>query len=289
MQNRGGFFFVVTFGFVMKKLLLLLVLFVACNTMAFAQRSGFEFRQRMDTLKLLGKSILGGRTDSVRIASNEKFLSLMQETLNNPASFKVPLDSVSNVSLLTSPDGLIRVYAWTLPKVDMSAYTYFGFVQHYDKKRKKLKVIRLKDASAMMENPQAQKLKAENWYGAVYYDILESKRGGKKYYSLLGWKGTNRATTKKVIDVMYFKKDSLMFGYPLFKSEKGYVNRVVFEYAAEAVMALRYESSKKMIVFDHLSDTGNNTTGPDGKYDAYKLVKGRWEFVKDVDVSRFSD
>ena len=273
----------------MKKLLLVIALFIAGRTIAFSQTGEVNFRQRMDTLKMLGKSILSGRTDSMRSATNAKFLTLMQETLNNPESFKASFDSVSNVSLLISPDNLVRVYTWTLPKVDMSAYTYFGFVQHYDKKKKKVTAARLHDASAMVENPQSQKLKAESWYGAVYYDILESKRGGKKYYTLLGWKGNDRITTKKVLEVMYLKKDSVMFGYPHFKGEKGYTNRVVFEYASEAVMVLRYEPSKKMIVFDHLSETGNNTAGPDGKYDAYKLVKGRWEFVKDVDVSQFPD
>ena len=287
-NKSGRIFFVITFGFVMKKLLSFIVLFFGGTVIAFSQ-SSTDLRPLMDTLKVLGKSVLGGRTDSIRVAANQRFLLLMQETLNNPASFKASFDSVTNVSLLTSADDLVRVYTWTLPKADMSAYTYFGIVQHYDEKKKKVKVSRLDDASAAMENPQSLKLKAENWYGAVYYDIIESKRGGKKYYTLLGWKGNNRITTKKVMDVMYFKRDSVMLGYPLFKSEKGYVNRVVFEYAAEAVMALRYESSKTMIVFDHLSESGNHAAGPDGKYDAYKLVKGRWEFIKDVDVSRFSD
>src|SRR5262249_47437368 len=157
-------------------------------------------------------------------------------------------DSVTNVSRLSSPDNLFKIYTWTLPKVDMSDYKFFGFVQYYvtDKKKvKKLSVVRLNDASAMSENPQSMKLKPETWFGAVYYHILESKKGGKKYYTLLGWKGNDRTTTKKLIDVMYFTKDSLMLGYPLFKSEKGYINRVVFEYASEAVMSLHYEPSKK--------------------------------------------
>jgi hypothetical protein len=263
-------------------------IFVVSSCFAFAQKPQPDFSVRMDTLKVIGRSILGGKTDSARIASNEKFLSLMQEMLNISESFEASFDSVTNVSVLPSHDGLLRIYTWTLPKVDMSAYTYFGFVQYMDKKKKNLKVIRLQDASAMAENPQSLKLKSDNWFGAVYYDITESKKAGKKYYTLLGWKGNDRTTTKKLIDLMYFKKDSLLFGYPLFKSEKGYVNRVVFEYASIAVMSLRFEHSKKMIVFDHLSGGSSNITGPDGKYDAYKLTKGRWEYVKDVDVSKFS-
>ena len=264
-------------------------LIIAGHSVAFSQNVQPDLRQRIDTLKVLGRSILGEKTDSARIASNEKFLLLMQETLNIPGSFEASFDSVTNVSVLPSQDGLVRIFTWTRPNADMSAYSYFGFVQYRDKKKKKLKVIRLQDASAMAENPQSLKLKSENWFGAVYYDIVESKKAGKKYYTLLGWKGNDRITTKKLIDVMYFKKDSLMFGYPLFKSEKGYVNRVVFEYAAVAVMSLHHERTKKMIVFDHLSGASSNITGPDGKYDAYQLVKGHWEFIKDIDVSQFYD
>lgn len=266
---------------------LFIILFAAFHEPAFSQKGTSDYTPRMDSLKILGRTILSGKTDSIRMASNEKFFTLMEETLNTPGSFEASFDSVTNVSKLISPDKSLRIYTWTLPKTDMSSYIFFGFVQYYDSK-KRLKVIRLEDTSAMIENPQSLKLNAQNWFGAVYYYILESKKGGRKYYTLLGWKGNNRITTKKVIDIMYFKKDSLMFGYPLLKGEKGYVNRVVFEYAAEAVMALRYEPSKKMIVFDHLTTTGGNTAGPDGKYDAYRLVKGRWEFVKDVDVSKFS-
>src|SRR5687768_9904578 len=108
----------------------LAVFFVVCNCIAFAQKPQPDFRVRMDSLKTLGRSVLGGRTDSARIASNEKFLSLMQETLNTPGSFEASFDSVTNVSVIPSQDGLLRIYTWTLPKVDMSAYTYFGLVQH---------------------------------------------------------------------------------------------------------------------------------------------------------------
>lgn len=261
---------------------------VAFNATAFSQKYSTTLSNRIDSLKVIGKNIIGGKTDSARIASNEEFLLLMEETLDDPASFEASFDSVKNISRLHSPDNSFNIYTWTLPKTDMSAYSFFGFVQYYDTK-KKLKVVRLNDASATIENPQSMKLKSEDWFGAVYYDIDENKKGGKKYYTLLGWKGNNQVTTKKLIDVMYFKKDSVMFGYPLFKSEKGYVNRVVFEYAAEAVMSLRYEHSKKIIVFDNLSGTSDNTAGPNGKYDAYGFVKGHWEFIKDVDVSKFSN
>src|SRR5258706_3534332 len=115
----------------MNKFLSVVVLFLACKTGAFSQGGKNDFRQRTDSLKALGRNILGGKTDSARVASNEKLLFLMQETLNRPGSFEPSFDSVTNVSSLTSHDNLLKVYTWTLPKVDMSSYTFFGIVQHY--------------------------------------------------------------------------------------------------------------------------------------------------------------
>ena len=57
---------------------LFISLFIVSSAAAFAQKA-FDFNERVDSLKVLGKSILAGKTDADRIASNEKFLLLMKE------------------------------------------------------------------------------------------------------------------------------------------------------------------------------------------------------------------
>ena len=105
---------------------------------------------------------------------------------------------------------------------------------------------------------------------------------------MLGWKGNNQRSTKKVIDVLYFSGSKAQFGFPFFKKEKVYKSRVIFEYNSQAVMSLRYEEKKKMIIFDHLSSGKGiqmaSISGPDGTYDSFLFKNGRWELLEDVDV-----
>ncbi len=243
-----------------------------------------------DTLKTLGDSVLHGSSDAVRELANKNFKTILEKVLNERESFEFTFDSVKTLGKETAPDKTFRIYNWLLPKYDGSNYSYFGFVQTFDKKKNEIKVFALTDSSKVLINPQSLKLRSDNWYGALYYKILKRKKGGKYYYTLLGWHGKNQSTTQKIIDVIYFASGKPMFGYPLFKTEKVYKDRIIFEYTAQVVMSLKYEDAKGMIVFDHLSPSSkemeNNFSvyGPDGSYDAFRFKGGHWLYVKDVDV-----
>jgi len=99
-------------------------------------------------------------------------------------------------------------------------------------------------------------------------------------------------TNKKVIDVLFFDQwDNITFGAPVFLDEnKKLKYRVVFEFSAQAVMLLRYEKKKKMIVFDHLSPTSPSAKGqfqyygPDFTYDGFYFKKGIWNYRKNLDL-----
>ncbi|HLG35392.1 MAG TPA: hypothetical protein VI757_10970 [Bacteroidia bacterium] len=270
----------------MKKFFLLLILLSGISASGFSQSAAPDFAE-IDTLKKTGQIVLHAKTDSARTQANSIFTVMLMETLALPGAFEVSFDSVINVSVLMPPDKSFRLFTWTQPRIDLSAYTYFGFIQKYDKVKKELKVFPLEEMVGDSENVSTKKLPADKWYGAIYYEILPVKKSGKNYYTLLGWKGNDQRTTKKLIDVLYFNEGKPMFGYPIFKGAKGYTNRVVFEFAAEAMMGLRYEESKKLIVFDRIvstSETTASSSGPSGVYDAFKFEKGRWLLLKDIDV-----
>jgi hypothetical protein len=237
----------------------------------------------------LVKLIQRGENDSVRIAANQIFLRQVRILLQTPESLE--FDSLKNVSTLVSPNKDFRVLTWTLPSYEGS-YSFFGFIQTYNKKTKEIKVYDLVDSTEYIEKPEAAKLTSDKWFGAVYYKLLSNKKDGKLYYTLLGWKGKNQSSTQKVIDVLYFSNGKPVFGYPFLKLENVYRNRMIFEYAAQAVMSLRYEESKKLIVFDHISsprgsknsDAPAMVNGPDGSYDALKFKGGKWIFMRDIDI-----
>jgi hypothetical protein len=271
----------------MKRIFLLLVLFHGLSLTGFSQTTVPGFAARIDTLKKTGQIVPQGKTDSARTQANSIFTVLFMETLSQKGAFDVSFDSVTNVSVLQPSDKSFRLFTWTQPKIDLSHYSYFGFIQKYDKVKKELKVFPLEEMIVDTENISQKKLPADKWLGAVYYQILPVKKNGKNYYTLLGWKGNDLRTTKKLMDVLYFNEGKPMFGYPIFKGAKGYTSRVIFEFATEAMMSLRYEESQKLIVFDRITasaETSAGSSGPSGVYDAFKYDKGRWLLMKDIDI-----
>ena len=243
-----------------------------------------------DSLKVIGDSVLHGSTDAVREEANKTFKVILEKALKEKESFEFAFDSVKTLGKETAPDKTFRIYNWLLPKRDGSDYAYFGYVQTFDKKKNEIKVFALIDSSKTLINPQSLKLRNDNWYGALYYKILKHKKSGKYYYTLLGWHGKDQRTTQKVIDVIYFNAGKPMFGYALFKTEKTYKDRIIFEYTAQAIMSLKYEEGKGMIIFDHISPPSKEAEnifsmyGPDGSYDAFKFKGGHWLLVKDIDI-----
>ena len=252
--------------------------------------SQVNFKERERELKILGDSILKGKSDSVRSLSSVAFYSKFEDLLNDPGSFTYSFDSLNTVSVLSSNDKKIRVYTWILPSTSKDNYSYFGFVQLYDKKLNKVNLFNLEDTLLPTEEAEKKSLGIKDWFGALYYKMIENKLKGDKIYTLLGWRGNNRQTTIKVIDALVINKEIPKFGTPVFKSERGMKHRVIFEYTAQAVMSLRYNEKKKMIVFDHLSPSNLSlkgkfeSYGPDMSYDAFKFKKGKWIFLKNIEI-----
>ena len=246
-------------------------------------------KQYEDTLKVIGPKILQSDTDSARTANNELFSKYLQEALSLPNSFTYPFDSVKNLSVKKSDDDVVKLYTWTQPAVGGNDYQFFGLVQLHDKKKKLFSTIQLEDKHAEISRPETQRLDPKNWFGALYYQILTDKHKKKTTYTLIGWHGNNRQSTKKVIDVLNVNNNRISFGAPVFKSGIKTQSRMIYEYNAQAVMSLKYDDKMKMIVMDHLSPSAPrllnhfDSYGPDFTYDAFKFKKGKWYFLRDID------
>ncbi|MFH1322167.1 MAG: hypothetical protein ABII90_16145 [Bacteroidota bacterium] len=273
---------------------LLVYCFIACFllfiTPCFAQNTTTILSDYEDTLKILSPEILQGKEDREKYNANEKFIRTLERALNIENSFDYPFDSLTTIARLIAPDRSFRIFNWNLPKSD-GTFEHFGFIQRYDKKSKTHKLYRLNDKSPDIESPELQVLDNDNWYGAHYYKIILKKRSGKKYYTLLGWDGNDRVTTKKIIDVICFTRNGkLQFGSPIFKMGKTVKKRVIFEYSSQVVISTKYFKDSKMIIFDHLSPSNpelkgqHQFYGPDGSYDALVFKKGKWELLEDIDA-----
>ena len=244
------------------------------------------FKKFEDSLKVMQKSIYAAKTDSAKFKNNAKFYRLLDEVLLNTLSFNYPFDSLTEIKRLTSPDKKFRFVMWDVPRAD-GTYTYFGFIQAMHPKTKKYEVYELTDKSATVKSPETYVGDNTKWFGMLYYTIIPSG----DYYTLLGWDGNDKLSSRKFIDVLSFKKDGTpLFGKAVFNIPKKSPSRIMFEFNAKLTMTLRYNATSESIVFDHLApkeeflDKQYQFYGPDLSYDAFNYRRGKWNFEEEVDV-----
>jgi hypothetical protein len=239
-----------------------------------------------DSLTVLMKQIFSDKSISIREDVNTKFQSLLKNSLSRNDAFDYPFDSLKHIGRIKSEDNRIRIFTWNMPQIGGNQ-KYFGFILLKEKNQ----IIELTDSRKSIDNPIKDILSPQNWMGALYYSIINESYKGKTYYILLGLDFNNLFSTKKIIEVLTFGKDSEpIFGSNIFKVGDVTLNRVIFEYSARATMTLRYISDSKTIVFDHLSPSRSDFTdnyqfyGPDFTFDGFRFDNGFWVYVRNLDL-----
>lgn len=213
--------------------------------------------------------------------------------LKRDGSFTYPFDTLKNdVSIVTSSDGKVRIITW-YSVGDAGNYNYSGFLQYNDKSAKMVRLFELNDCSDKITNLENQTLTPQNWYGVVYYGIVEKKIDNDVIYTLLGWDGAGLYTTRKIIEPLTFTaKGQPRFGKMMIKFARKKMKRMVFEYNKRATMMIQYDAQLDLIVMDHLSVFGDQDTdnpmflGPDMSYDALKFDNGTWLYQSNIDYRR---
>lgn len=242
-----------------------------------------------DTLIRISGQIQNAQNNADRFASNATFIKTLVNALKTPGSFNHSFDSLKTVIVRKSPDNTFRIFSWFLP-VDDGSYRFFGAIQMATKDGK-LKLYPLIDETAEIKDPNAITTN-KNWYGAGYYEIVPVIANGRApYYVLIGWKGNSAKTSKKVLEILSFEKDSPVFGKPVF-DQKGVPakNRIIFEYNKLNSMTLTLDKSVNMIVFDHLAPFSPDMAGnfeyyaSDLSFDAFKFVGGRLKLIENVEL-----
>tara|TARA_B110000003_G_scaffold257791_1_gene276453 strand:- start:61537 stop:62439 length:903 start_codon:yes stop_codon:yes gene_type:complete len=230
--------------------------------------------------------LLNGKNELERFSANEKFVEIWDLILDNPKSLKHKFESIKNFPIITSKDKKLRIINWIVA-LDNNTYQYHGIVQYFNSSNK-YQVSRLIPLSGEMKNVESIKLENNNWYGALYYQMEEIKRGNKKYYVLLGWNGNDERSNIKVIDVLSVKKD-LVFGAPIFRVDKKRLNRYIIEYKEDASASIKFKKKEDRIVFSNLIPLNDGMEGlydyyvPDGSINAFELSNGSFKFKRDVE------
>ena len=192
-------------------------------------------------LQSIFEEVYNAPTDNQRYHANEAAVQLFAEALAEENSFRWQWDFGNRVSVLTSSDKKFRIITWPVVNDD-GEYECFGFVQALNEKTGKYDVYVLNDKSEYIVNRQEAVLAPDNWYGAVYQELITTSHEGKNYYTLLGWNGVDNLTQRKIIEPVCFKSGGSMpqFGQNLFRKERN-LRRVVLEYTNNAMVNLWYE------------------------------------------------
>lgn len=226
-------------------------------------------------------------SDSLRLA--------IKDFLNQPYSFDQPLGEIPYTGDLFSPDGAFRMITWNLSLKD-GTYDYICFVQLAPDENGDSEWHELTDNHKQTRRPETKALNKSNWYGALYYTIVPFKKNKQTCYLLLGWEGNSKFSNKKIMDCLNFNtRNEPVFDKTVFKSGRLNKRRVIFEYSKEAYFMLRYNEKLKLVVFNRLEPPKPELKGlysyyqPTITFDAYKLIKGEWVIVEDVNPRNKKD
>lgn len=245
-----------------------------------------EFEQKVIQY---GKAILSDTLVENRKKAHKDLGLELMANLSKKGSFFYPFDSVQSISIQYPSDTSFRIITWQL-YVDINEYQYAGFIQTNEEQPK---VIKLSDRSVDMDDMilDFEIMTADNWYGAIYYNIMsfDSPEGPK--HLLFGYDGFQFFNKRKIIDVLTFENGTPIFGAAVFapldpRRTDLTKNRVLMQYAAGSNITLNFNKELDMIMFDnlipHSNMGGQPSYVPDGSYRGYKLNNGQWEFVDKV-------
>ena len=266
----------------MKNLLFFSFVFIGIS--AFAQ--DYSILQSEDRLLAKLETLRSAESDQDKVVANEAFKSDLAAVLEHKESFDHPFPLLTSVGFIDSKDKMVRIINWNVEQDDKSQ-RYFGFVQHFDKRKKELTVTELKEDAFGVKQPE-DVVGAESWYGALYYKIIPVKKGSRTIYTVLGWDGNTTMSNIKLIDAMYINGRTVKFGSPIFKIGKETKKRIFYEHSEKVTMVLRYEGDRERIMMDHLSPEAPTMKGyysfyvPDLSYDAFVFEDKKWVLKEDV-------
>jgi len=258
------------------------------STSVFGQDS-WDLIKVEDSLKAVFNSMSCETSYPRRDSLNSIFYSMLRGTLESQTSFTHPFDSI-RIGKLKSPDGKFRVFTWNIPQPG-GYQKYFGLMQVKNPDGT-IRLIELIDSRKRITDAKNEKLTANRWMAALYYQLVQFPTANGNAYILLGYDFNNLFTSKKIIDVLTFdSQGNPTFGYPVFNVDGKYrLSRILFEFNARVSMVLRYNEDRKTIVFDHLSPSSPEFAGdfqyygPDGSFDGFKLEGTEWVYVRDLDL-----
>jgi len=225
---------------------------------------------------------------SSRVRANDKLVAKMEAWLQGDAYDDAALSQLAYVSVQQPDDAALAVITWQL--VDSNdVYRHYGYIKVAGGALHKLTSSTDHD----YRDVPYQALSNDDWYGALYYNMMPTEVEGHKAYLLMGFDGHEGYEHRKVLDVLMIQDGKPIFGAPIFELPEAtrrhsMAHRVLIEYSNDAAVSLNYNSDLNMITHDYLISRMGRRPGqgptmvPDGSYIGYKWKEDRWLYVDKV-------
>ena len=225
-----------------------------------------------------------------RLKTVHRFIPRFVAALKLPGAYGYGFDSLK-IQQVRAPDDAFRIYTWEIED-ELRTHRYYGAIQMNSED---LELHPLFDYSDTMVYRPQRPLTPRDWYGALYYGCVRTEHDGQVFYTLMGRDEADFVSDRKVIEVMTIGPDGPVFGdEPLFH----YVDsngvhmrtdaRVFVEYNDKATVRMTHDPEQDILLFDHCEPPSENERGarftyvPDGTYEGFEWVDGRWEWIERV-------
>lgn len=250
-----------------------------------------KLQLKEDSLREIANYMIWDTLVTGRMLAYKDFVPGLIRALKVKNSFYYPFDSIQGISKLYAPDSSFRIFTWYMEIDDYKGWQR-GFIQ-LKTANGTLKGHFLFDNSDYTEKPIDIVSRDSTWIGAVYYNIIKTQHNGKNYYTLFGIDRNSAMSNKKWIEVMTFDaKNEPVFGGPFFSFQEDSVKKATqhrfgIEYKKDARTFVNFDPEMKIILFDHLISDSDEpekpwTLVPDGDYEGFKWMGGKWVHIDKV-------
>lgn len=258
----------------------------------------FFFHQsaQAQSIDSLAQKALNDSLQENRLWASERLTEVLFDTLSkNPQAV---FTRFNNFSIVASENLSVRIFTWCSP-LDQGFFQYFGIIQYITDTQR---LFILNDNYVYEESRGLETLNSQQWYGALYSNLITVSYKKETFYTLLGWDGNNGLSDIKVIDVLYFENNEPHFGKEIFEN-CAHCQRILLQFRQNANCSLRYSKqtaqregkliSGNMIVFSHLEPENEYFEGmksmyiPSEIFDAYFWKNGKWLFLNNIDARNY--
>ncbi len=222
-----------------------------------------------------------------RVEAGNEFKKLLMDDLKKEGSFNNTYNDLKWVSIKSDKENTFRIITWQIIGENDIAKSY-GLIQ-----MKAGNIFNLNDnVTAYTKDLEYEAMDANNWYGSLYYNILETKTDNGKAYLLFGYDNQDKKNKVKIIDVLSFENGKPVFGAEIFKIKEGarpdLKSRILVEYSALANVNCNYNEGLDMIVHDFtvsrmgVAEDGGPAKIPDGTYVGYQWDGKYWKYIEQI-------